>query len=115
MDRILVIEDDHSILEILDIALTSHGYDVKVAHNGIEGMELLDRDNHVNLVITDIRMPGADGNQVAKYLRDNEKMRNTHIIAISGYPAEVERELFDSVLVKPFRLKNIIELVNSFL
>jgi CheY-like chemotaxis protein len=56
-------------------------------------------------------MPGADGNQVARYIR--EKMDNTRVIAISGYPADADKELFGSILVKPFKIKELIQLVDS--
>jgi len=54
MKEILVIEDDHNILNVIDLALTHHGYDVKIAHNGIEGIELLNNGSRFNLVITDL-------------------------------------------------------------
>lgn len=115
MEEILVIDDDDNILKLLDRLLTRHGYSVKVAYNGINGIELLNRENRFRLVITDIRMPGADGNQVAKHLRDDEKMRNTPIIGISAYPDDAERELFDSIVQKPFKIRNLIDLINSLI
>ena len=114
MLTILVIEDNHHILNVIDLALKHHGYDVKIEHNGIEDIELLNNGFHFNLVITDIRMPFADGNQVAKHIRNNEKTNKTPIIAVSAYTGDVEEELFDSVLAKPFKIKELIELITSF-
>ena len=115
MEKILIIEDDLNILKVMELALTRKGYDVKVAHNGIEGMELLNDDFHFDLVISDIRMNGADGNQVAKYMKDNEKTHKTPIIAFTHYTEDAESELFDSVLAKPFTMKDLIEVVTSAL
>ena len=115
MEEILVIEDNLCILKVMELALTRRGCDVKVAHNGIEAMEILNGDSHFKLVITDIRMPGMDGNQVAKHIRDSEKMNKTPIIAVTTYPDDAEKEFFDSVLAKPFKMKDLIELTTSFL
>ena len=78
MGKILIIDDDRNVLNLLDQLLNVHGYRVIVASNGIEGIELLNSEDGVGLVITDIRMPGANGNQVAKYLSLllNEYFRN---------------------------------------
>jgi CheY-like chemotaxis protein len=99
---------------MIDLALTHRGYDVKIAHNGSEGIGLLHNDSRFNLVITDIRMPVADGNQVAKHIRNNEKTHKTPIIAVSAYPSDAEKGLFDSILAKPFKIKELIELITSF-
>jgi DNA-binding response OmpR family regulator len=111
LERILIIEDDHHILKMIEWALTNHGCDVKVAHDGIEAMEVLNGDSHFKLVITDIRMPGVDGNQVARYIR--EKMHKTPVIAISACPPDADKELFDSILAKPFKIKELMQLVDS--
>ena len=113
MEDILVIDDDQPILRLVDQVLTDHGYTVKTAENGIEGIRLFDQNRHFNLVITDIRMPEADGNQVAKYMKNNKQIKNTPIIAISAYPDDAEKELFDSILEKPFSLKELIGTVES--
>ena len=113
MVDILVIDDDHNILYLISIFLTNHGYTVKTVDNGLEGIRLFKENGRFKLVITDIRMPGADGNQVAKYLKDNEEMRNTPIIGISAFPDEAEEGLFDSILEKPFSLHDLVSLVDS--
>ena len=114
MEDILVIDDDRKILRLVDHLLTRRGYTVKTADNGIEAIRLFDENRRFRLVITDIRMPGADGNQVAKYLKGTEEIKNTPIIAISAYPDDAERDLFDSVLEKPFSIHDLSALVDSF-
>lgn len=113
MKNILVIEDNLNILRVIELALARFGYDVKVAHNGIEGMELLNDEFHFDLVISDIRMDGADGNQVAKFMKDNEKTHKTPIIALTHYIEDAESELFDVVLAKPFTMKDLISEIDS--
>ena len=113
MEDILVIDDDKHILRLVDEILTHRGYNVKTADNGIEGISLFEQNRRFSLVITDIRMPEADGNQVAKYMKDKDDMKNTPIIAISSYPNDAERELFDSILEKPFGFKELTFAVDS--
>lgn len=61
--RILIIEDEKSMREVLKILLEEEGYDVTSAVNGLEGIVCM-RDNIFDLVITDVKMPGADGFEV---------------------------------------------------
>ena len=115
MKKILIIECDPNLLRVMHIDLTRNGHDVKVAHDGIEGMELLNEESCFDLVITEIRMNGADGNQVAKYIKENEKMYKCPIIALAHYREDAENELFDSVLTKPFTMKDLRKAINSLL
>ena len=114
MEEILVVDDDKQILRLMEHLLTRRGYTVKTADNGIEAIRLFDENRRFRLVITDIRMPGADGNQVAKYLKGTEEMKNTPIIAISAYPDDAERDLFDSIVEKPFSIRELSALVDSY-
>jgi len=114
VEDILVIDDDRKILRLVDHLLTRRGYTVKTADNGIEAIRLFDENHRFRLVITDICMPGADGNQVAKYLKDNDQTKNTPIIAISAYPEDAERELFDLIVEKPFSTRDLSVLVDSY-
>ena len=114
MDKILVIDDDTAILNFASKMLCHIGYEVKVARDGEEGIELLKNNCRFKVVITDIRMPRKNGNQVAKYIRDTDKLRDTLIVAVTGYPDDADSGLFDSVLTKPFRMKDLISMINSF-
>jgi CheY-like chemotaxis protein len=114
MEEILVIDDDQNVLEVMNfLAFSRRGYDVKAASNGIEGIELLSNNSHFKAVFTDILMPGQDGNEVAKYVRENETMKNMPIIAITKHPSSAEEELFDSVVSKPFELQHLIGIFDS--
>lgn len=115
MESILVIDDERSILNLLNAFLKTSGYDVKAATDGYEGIEVFRNSNDIQMVITDIRMPRVDGNAVARYIRESDKPE-TPILAITGDDREiVTRDLFDSILVKPFRLKVLRDLVKAHL
>lgn len=112
MNGILVIDDDHDVRKLISQILADLDYEVKSAHNGKAGIELFNSARKFDLVITDIRMPGMSGNEVAEYIRRSDKS-DTPIVAITGYSDEANGELFNSLLIKPFDLDLLIEVVES--
>jgi CheY-like chemotaxis protein len=93
MARVLVIDDESLILNFLRDILIRLGYEVKIAHDGKEGIDVFNTDHELDLVITDIRMPRMDGNAVARHIRNSDRP-DMPIIAISGFAHEAESELF---------------------
>jgi CheY-like chemotaxis protein len=112
MSTILVIDDEKGILQLIYQALTRFGYKVETAVDGQEGINKFDGGNF-DIVITDIRMPGVDGNGVAKHIR-NSSRQSTPVIAISGTPWQSEAKNFDMILPKPLPLKKLVDSIRSF-
>jgi len=112
MSTILVIDDEKGILQIIYQALTRFGHNVETAGDGQEGIEKFD-DGNFDIVITDIRMPGLDGNGVVKHIRSSNR-QFIPVIAISGTPWQLEDKNFDMVLPKPFPLKKLVDSIRSF-
>ncbi len=112
MSTILVIDDEKGILQLIYQALTRFGHKVETAVNGQEGIEKFDGGNF-DIVITDIRMPGIDGNGVVKHIR-NSNRQFIPVIAISGTPWQSEAKNFDMILPKPFPLRKLVESIRSF-
>ena len=81
MSRILVIDDDDLVLDMLFQSLTREGYDVLIASNGEEGLRLY-REEPVDLIITDLIMPEKEGIETIIELRQD--FPDVKIIAISG-------------------------------
>lgn len=81
MARILVIDDDEQVLDMLYESLTREGYDVLRASNGEQGLRLY-REGHVDLIITDLIMPEKEGIETITELRQD--FPDVKIIAISG-------------------------------
>ena len=113
MRRILIIDDAEDLRHVLFKVLTEMGNDVVVAENGEEGIELLNTFPIFDLVLTDVRMPGTDGNAVARYVRTSSKP-DTPIVAITAVPDEVEKDVFDASISKPFKIEVLKELIRSF-
>jgi two-component system, NtrC family, response regulator AtoC len=110
--RILLIEDDRSIRNILALLLKSLGHRVEMAEDGEKGIEIFREKGRFDLVITDIRMPRIDGNEVARYIRSSDTAE-TPIAAITAHEDEVQKEMFDFSLLKPFSNKELIRILSS--
>ncbi|MBN1627060.1 MAG: response regulator [Deltaproteobacteria bacterium] len=105
MNKVLVVDDEEDIRVLLSTFLITAGYDVVTAKDGEEGIRLFDQSGF-DIVITDLAMPLYDGNEVARYIRNN--VRRIPVIGISGTPEDMDRDIFDIVLEKPFSLEELI-------
>ncbi|THB80128.1 MAG: response regulator [Desulfobacteraceae bacterium] len=108
---ILIIEDELPILNLLTRTLTRHGYRVDAVACGQKGIEKLN-SNEYSAILTDMIMPGVSGEQVLYYLKHVLK-DSTPIIGTSGTPWLLENSAFDSVLPKPYTMKELMETIQS--
>jgi DNA-binding NtrC family response regulator len=83
MGRILLIDDDNSLREVVQFILTESGHEVLTAADGVTGLELLAEDP--DLVITDIRMPGMDGMEVLRRVRENAGPTKVPVIMLTAH------------------------------
>ena len=112
MAKILVIDDDDVVRSILSQALVRFGCQVIDASDGEEGINLLSNVEKYNLVITDICMPKKSGNDVATYIRRSSNMRDMLVVGITGTMDAADEELFDYLLPKPIRIKDLEQIVD---
>jgi DNA-binding response OmpR family regulator len=99
----------HSTAKIL----TTFGYKVEVTHDGEEGVRLFNEDGRFDCVITGIRIPGMDGNEVARYIRRSDRA-DTPVVAMTGAGEDaIDGELFNFAFIKPFRIKSLVEVMRS--
>jgi two-component system response regulator MprA len=114
--RILVIDDDHKITDVLRRGLTYHGYVTEVAHAGEEGLKLATAGTP-DLVILDVLMPGLDGLEVCRRLRaggDLPILLLTARDAIEDRVAGLDSGA-DDYLVKPFAFEELLARVRALL
>ena len=115
--RILVVDDDKAIRDILSDVLTFMGFTVAVASSGNEGLDLFLKDPF-DLVVTDLIMPGMDGWDLAFHVKS--RAPSTPVVLITGQQKEEVMESdkgdrVDSVMFKPFRLKEMQKTVYRML
>jgi CheY-like chemotaxis protein len=114
--RILVVEDEFGIAEVLQSALTDAGHDVVIAINGKQGLERL-TEAQPDLVILDFMMPVLDGPGMLRSMRSNPEFGAIPAILMSSLPeSAVMREasgMYDGFLRKPFSLRMVLEIVNN--
>ncbi|MHB8906941.1 MAG: response regulator transcription factor, partial [Melioribacteraceae bacterium] len=117
MKKILVIEDEKDIREVINALLTEEGYAVYSAKNGKDGIELA-KNEIPNLIICDIMMPGMDGYTVLKELSKNSSTKSIPFIFLT---AKVERNDLrfgmelgaDDYLFKPFKSEELLKSISS--
>ena len=113
--RILVVEDEEGVRELLKDILTDGGYEVETASRGSEGIKMFKKKDF-DLVFTDLGMPGMSGWQVAEETKKINK--NTPVALITGWEVQLENsELkergIDLVVNKPFHVNQVLELVQE--
>ena len=113
---ILVVEDEPGIRDGLEMLLGLEGYDVVVASNGLQALELL-TSTSCDLVITDQMMPRMDGMTFLRRLRDEPRFRGLPVIMISAVPRppEVLGALADAFLGKPFEAPRLLHTIRHLL
>lgn len=84
MSRILVIEDDVVLRELMRVTLEKCGYEVTVAADGVRGYDTA-LFIKPDLIVTDIRMPAADGIHVVRRVRDTESLERTPILVTTAF------------------------------
>lgn len=101
---VLVVDDEHAIVEALGELLAWDGFGVRTASNGHEALAAL-RDGPVDLVILDVMMPGLDGLRTVDALAADPALRTIPVILMSAAPLPVrERPPWAAALQKPFDL-----------
>ena len=109
--HVLLIEDNQLTAESTRLLLDDDGYDVKTAHNGPSGLETA-RTFRPQIVLCDIGLPGMDGYQVVKALRQDQEFASSYIIAMTGYGRDEDQRQaheagFDMHMTKPIDYNNL--------
>ena len=119
MTRILLVEDSTDILFLLQTELEWLGYTVDIASDALKGLELAGR-NRPNIIVSDLHMPGIDGCEFIRRVRQTRELSGIPAIALTGYSRDKEVNLalaagFDAHLTKPVDGKTISEMIARLL
>lgn len=114
MNHVLVVEDDKEIREAVEIYLKSQGYEVFQAADGVEGLEVIEKED-IHLAIVDIMMPRMDGISMVVKLREKYDFP---VIFLSAKSEEVDKIMglnmgADDYVTKPFTPMELLARVNS--
>lgn len=115
--EILVVDDNRDAADTLAMILTHQGHHATVSYDGPEALALLERQP-AEVVLLDISMPGMDGFETAKQIRNRPDGRKIAVIALTGYGQSDDKKRtrqsgFDGHLVKPIDLTELSELLSQ--
>ena len=118
-NKILIVDDEPSIIVPVQFLMEQNGYDVMVAFSGEEAMEII-AGNKVDLILLDIMLPVIDGFEVCQRVRENPQWNKIKIILLTalGSDANVEKGLAlgaDAYITKPFSNIEIVDKVKELL
>lgn len=117
MSKILIIEDDRDIAELIAIHTGDIGFEAHKVHDGKEGL-IKAMDNVFDLIILDLKLPGMDGMEICRKLRQ-EKV-DTPIIMLTSKSEEIDKVLglelgADDYMTKPFSIRELLARVKTVL
>lgn len=113
--KVVVVDDQDMIRDVLVETLQLGGYEAFQACNGKEGLRVV-QEHRPDLVITDVRMPGMDGFEFSRRLRDTSE---TRILMLSGLDEQSQDDhpagLIDAYMTKPIMLQDFLAVVESII
>ncbi len=115
--KILVLDDEVDAADLLGQFLSQRGYEVSVAHDGPEAIQLA-KKFEPDMILVDIGLPGMDGYQVAEMLCNDASVPSCRLVALTGYgdPEYHRRSArggFEEHLVKPVDLDLLVRLIET--
>jgi len=119
MARILVIEDEADIRQVLDYNLKSAGHEVVEASRGTEGLRLL-REREPDLVLLDLMLPDMPGTEVCRTIKDNPATRTLPVVMLTARGEEIDRVVgfeigADDYITKPFSVRELVLRIRAVL
>ena len=120
--RVLLVDDNPSILEILSMMLRSENLEIETANDGAAALDLITNElkGNFDIIITDYQMPVVDGQKFAETLKKYDEYKNIQIILVTQkihkkYENDEKYRVFDKILYKPITKDSLIESKNLLL
>jgi two-component system, cell cycle response regulator DivK len=116
---VLVVEDNDLNRRVFHDLLDIHGYNVLEAQEGAEALKLA-RQHHPDLIVMDIKLPGMSGLEVTKWIREDDLLKATPIIAVTalahwGDQQKIRDAGCDAYIAKPMSTSNFLKTIGEFL
>lgn len=117
--KILIVDDEDHIRELLKFNLEKNGYIVYMANDGLNGLKLA-REKQVDLILLDLMLPGMDGFEVCKEIRRDNIISNVPIIMLTAKSEEIDKILglelgADDYITKPFSIRELSARIKALL
>lgn len=119
MAKILVIEDEHDLRQVLDYNLRQAGHEVLLGPTGAEGLAQA-REHRPDLILLDLMLPDISGTAVCKALKDGPLTRSIPVVMVTAKGEEIDRVVgfelgADDYIVKPFSVRELLLRVQAIL
>lgn len=119
MHKILIVDDEPAILMSLDFLMKKEGYNVFIARDGEEAIEIIKKELP-ELIILDIMMPNVDGYEVCKYVKNTKELEHVKVVFLTAKTRKSDIEKgyeigADDYVVKPFSTKELVKRVKQLL
>ncbi|NOV72005.1 two-component system alkaline phosphatase synthesis response regulator PhoP [Clostridium beijerinckii] len=118
-EKILIVDDEEHIVELLHFNLVNAGYEVLSANNGIDAVKIAKAEKP-SLLLLDLMLPGMDGFDVCKEIKRDSEMKKTSIIMLTAKGEELDKILglelgADDYITKPFSVRELLARVKAVL
>ena len=119
MAKILVVEDEHDLRQVLEYNLRQSGHEVLLAGTGKEGLDLA-REHRPDLVLLDLMLPDLPGTEVCRTLKEHPTTRSIAVVMVTARGEEIDRVVgfelgADDYVVKPFSVRELLLRVHAVL
>ncbi len=117
---ILCIEDEQEMIDLIRLILSRHGFEVRGANGGKEGLEVV-RKEHPDLILLDLMMPDMDGWEVYQQMKADETIKNTPVIVVTAKAQSIDKVLglhiakVDDYISKPFSPQELLSSIDKVL
>jgi len=118
-NKILIVDDEVDVLQLLEVRLASAGYDVLKADNGEDAVNIA-KEKNPDLIILDIMLPHMDGTIVSQILKENENTKNIPIIFLTALQDKEKEETGHKIggniiFGKPFDSKELLSAIRKII
>lgn len=119
LKKILVVDDDPYILMSLEFLMKKNGYDVMVARNGTEALDIVEKQLP-HLVLLDIMMPDVDGYEICKHIKASKKLKDAKVVFMSAKSKEADiKKGYDLgaslYITKPFSTREMMKQIKELI
>ena len=118
--KILCIEDEQEMIDLIRLILTRRGFEISGANGGKEGLEVIHKD-HPDLVLLDLMMPGMDGWEVYQQMKSDPTTKDIPVIVVTAKTQSIDKVLglhiakVDDYITKPFSPQELLTSVDKVL